>query len=259
MIAFCAMGLCGLLLLWIRARILRNRRKFFLVSAIEPAGEDAVCLKIISETNHIPAYLPGQFSFITVFSPRISKEEHPFTIASAPTRRASLEFIVRTTGDWTAKLKNLQPGDRVFLNGPFGHFSHLRLCEEKEIIMIAGGIGITPMLSMLRYMADRNEQRKITLIWSNQTRKRIIMPTEFRELGAQLKGLRIFYVLTRDPEQRGNRGRLDRLELRRLISDCGKSSAVFVCGPDQMIKEICGFLFSIGYPRRMIFTERFSL
>jgi predicted ferric reductase len=259
MFAFCAMGLCGLLLFWIRTRILRIRRKSFLVSGIEPVGEDAVCLKIISKTNPIPAYLPGQFSFITVISPRISKEEHPFTISSTPTRPACLEFIVRTTGDWTAQLKNLQPGDRVLLNGPFGRFSHLRLCEEKEIIMIAGGIGITPMLSMLRYMADRNEQRKITLIWSNQTRKRIIMPAAFRELEVQLKGLRIFYVLTRDPEHRGDRGRLDRLKLRRLISNCGKSSAVFVCGPDQMIKEICGFLFSIGYPRRMIFTERFSL
>jgi NAD(P)H-flavin reductase len=112
---------------------------------------------------------------------------------------------------------------------------------------------------MLRHMADRKDQRKITLIWSNQTRKHIIMQHEFRNLEAKLKGLRIFYILTRDPEYRGEKGRLDRLKLKRLISDCSNSSAVFVCGPDQMMKEICGFLSSLGYPRRMIFTERFSL
>ena len=259
MIAFCAMGLCGLLLFWIRTRALRNRPKSFLVSAIEPAGEDAVCLKIVSKTNHMPAYLPGQFSFITVFSPHISREEHPFTIASALNWPASFEFVVRTTGDWTGQLKNLRPGDRVLMHGPFGLFSYLQLPEEKEIIMIAGGIGVTPMLSMLRHMADRNDRRKITLIWSNQTRKHIIMQPEFRNLEAKLKGLRIFYILTRDPEYRGEKGRLDRLKLKRLISDCGNSSAVFVCGPDQMMKEICGFLSSLGYPRHMIFTERFSL
>ena len=259
MLAFCAMALCGLLLFWMRTRIFRNRRKSFRVYAIEPAGEDAVCLKIISKTNHMPAYLPGQFSFITIFSPLISREEHPFTIASAPTRPDSFEFIVRTTGDWTGQLKNIQPGDRVLMNGPFGIFSHLQFPEEKEIIMIAGGIGVTPMLSMLRHMADRNDRREITLIWSNQTRKHIIMQHEFRNLEAKLKGLRIFYILTRDPEYRGEKGRLDRLKLKRLISDCGNSSAVFVCGPDQMMKEICGFLSSLEYPRRMIFTERFSL
>jgi predicted ferric reductase len=59
MLAFCAMGLCGLLVFWILTRTLRSRRSSFLVSAIEPAGEDAVCLKIVSTTNHMPAYLPG--------------------------------------------------------------------------------------------------------------------------------------------------------------------------------------------------------
>jgi ferredoxin-NADP reductase len=60
-------------------------------------------------------------------------------------------------------LENIQPGDRVSLNGPFGLFSHLQLSKKNEIIMIAGGIGITPMLSMLRLMAGSNDQRKITL------------------------------------------------------------------------------------------------
>jgi predicted ferric reductase len=259
MFAFCAMGLCGLLIFWIRTRTLRNRRGSFLVSAIEPVGEDAVCLKIISTTNHMPAYWPGQFSFITIFSPHISKEEHPFTIASAPSRHASLEFIVRTTGDWTGQLKNIQPGDRVSLNGPFGLFSHLPLSKKNEIIMIAGGIGITPMLSMLRFMAQRGDQRKITLIWSNQTRKHIILQPEFRDLEVQLEGLRIFHVLTRDLDDRGENGRLDLVKLKRLIADCDNPAAIFVCGPDQMMKAVKNFMVSLGFSKRMIFMERFRL
>ncbi len=258
-LAYGALGLCGLLFLWIRTRRLRNRQKPFRVSAVEPAGDDAVCLKISSNRNRIPAYLPGQFGFITPLSAHVSAEEHPFTIASSPTRPECLEFIVRTTGDWTAQLPNLQPQERVLVNGPFGQLSHLLLSEPKEIIMIAGGIGITPMLSMLRYMADHDDQRKITLIWSNQTPSHIILPPEFENLAGQLKGLRIVHVMTRALEYSGERGRLDRLKLKRLLADCSTAAAVFVCGPDQMMKDVYNCLVSLGFRRQMIFMERFSL
>lgn len=257
-IAFCAMGLCGLLFFWIRIRPLRNRRSSFAVSAIKPAGDEAVSLQIVPGTNKkMPVYLPGQFSFPTFLSTRISREEHPFTIASSPTKPDCLEFVVRTTGDWTAKLKNLKPDDNVLLDGPFGLFSHLRFPETKEFVMIAGGIGITPLLSMLRYMADHGDRRKITLIWSNRTRQHIIFPSEFQELEVQLKGLRIFHILTREPGS--EKRRLDRDGLKKLLADCSLSSAVFVCGPDQMMIEVNHFLVCQGFPKRMILMERFSL
>ncbi len=258
-LAIGALGFCALLFIWIRTRRLRNQGKAFSVSAVENAGQDAVRLKIISQNQNMPVYAPGQFGFITVLSPHISGEEHPFTIASSPTETAYLEFVVRTTGDWTSQLENLQQEDKVIIHGPFGLFSNLRLPEEQEIIMIAGGIGITPMLSMLRYMADNQDPRKITLIWSNKTRKHIILPHEFENLAAQLNGLRILHVLTRDPESAGEKGRLNRPRLKKLISDCSLSSAIFVCGPDQMMKDVTAFLVSLGFSRRMIYMEQFRL
>lgn len=258
-LAIGALVLCGLIFLWIRTRRLRNKRKSFRVAAVEPAGADALSLKIVSDVHHMPAYLPGQFSFITLTSTHVSSEEHPFTIASSPTGPAGLEFVVRTTGDWTGQLKNLQPQDRVCIDGPFGLFSHLLLSEQKEIIMIAGGIGVTPMLSMLRHMADHNDQRKITLIWSNQTANNIILPHEFESLAGPLKGLRIVHVLTRAPEYSGEQGHLDRPKLKRLLSNSSRSSAVFVCGPAQMMQDVYSRLVSLGFQRQMIFMERFSL
>ena len=258
-IAYCAIGLSALIFFWIRTRRIVNRKKMLTVSAVEGVGEDTVRLEIVPKTKNIPEYAPGQFCFITFFSSHISSEEHPFSIASSPTKNSFLEFIVRTTGDWTRKLNNLQPGDSVFINGPFGLFSHLRFPARKEIIMIAGGIGITPILSMLRYMADHNDQRKITLIWSNKTQKHVILPREFQNLNEQLKGLRIFQVLTRDPEFSGEIGRLDRQRLKRFISDCNISSAIFVCGPDQMMKDVRSSLLSLGFKNQMILMEQFSL
>ena len=203
--------------------------------------------------------MPGQFGFITPMSSHVPREEHPFTIASSPTQPKALEFIVRTTGDWTAQLKNLQPKESVLIDGPFGLFSHLQVTGQQEIIMIAGGIGITPMLSMLRYMADVHDERKITLLWSNQTPHRLVYPNEIQEINAQLKGLRVVHLITRTPKYKSDIGRLDSMRLNSLLTDCSRTSAVFVCGPYKMMTAVHAGLVSLGFQRRMIFMEQFRL
>jgi predicted ferric reductase len=258
-LAIAALVVCGLAFLWIRTRPLRSRRRLLRVSAIEPAGADAVCLKMVAEGQRLPAYRPGQFVFISLSSAHVSNEEHPFTIASSPTQCGALEIVVRTTGDWTAQLPNLQPRDRVLFDGPYGLFGHLHISAQTETIMIAGGIGITPMLSMLRYMAGTEDQRKITLLWSNQTPDHIVLPDAFEKLAAQLKGLHIVHVITRASEYSGERGRLDRSTLKRLLSGCSRSAAILMCGPDEMMQDVRSHLLSLGFRRRMIFMERFSL
>ena len=259
MLAIAALILCGLIFLWIRTRTVRNRRKPLHIAAVEDAAADALRLKMVAEDHHLPAHLPGQFGFITFLSEAVSSEEHPFTIASSPTEADGLEIIARTSGDWTAQLKHLQPRDGVLFDGPYGLFSHLRAAEQKEIIMIAGGIGITPMLSMLRFMADHDDPRNVTLIWSNQSPDHIVLPHAFEKLAGRLNGLRIVHVMTRAPEYNGKQGRLDRFTLKRLLSDCSRSAAVWVCGPDAMMKDVRSHLLSLGFQRRMIFMERFSL
>ena len=253
-----ALGLCGLLFIWIGTRPLRGGRNLFSVSSIEKVGADAICLKMVSK-NRLPAFVPGQFGFIAVIDSRISKEEHPFTIASSPAECNAIEFIVRTTGDWTGLLETLAPGSRILFDGPFGLFSHLQADSQQELIMIAGGIGVTPMLSMLRHMADHNDRRKITLLWSNQTPGRMIMPHAFEKLAKQLEGLRLVHLMTRVADYTGEKGRLDRFKLKQLLSGCSRSSAVFVCGPDQLMKDIRSHLVRIGFRRRLIYMERFSL
>jgi ferredoxin-NADP reductase len=214
---------------------------------------------MVAEGHRLPAYLPGQFGFVSLSSAHVSNEEHPFTIASSPTQSDALEIVVRTTGDWTAQLPNLQPQDGVLFDGPYGLFGHLSISKQTEIIMIAGGIGITPMLSMLRYMAESDDQRKITLLWSNQTPDHIVLPDAFEKLAAQLKGLHIVHVMTRASEYSGERGRLDRSKLKRLLSGCSRSAAVMVCGPDHMMQDVRLHLVSLGFQRQMIFMERFVL
>ncbi|HMA86437.1 MAG TPA: hypothetical protein VKN73_12095, partial [Desulfosalsimonadaceae bacterium] len=122
-------------------------------------------------------------------------------------------------------------------------------------VMIAGGIGITPMLSMLRYMADTGDQRKTILIWSNQSKGHIIFADEFKALETRLPGLHVSHVLTDTPQSK----LLDRTELEKMLAGTSRNAPIFLCGPPQMMTDIKKSLLAIGFPRRLIFTERFSL
>ena len=257
------MGLYILFYAWVKTRFVRIRRKPYQITAVQPAGEAAHSIRLKPKaTRHSDLkqpkamdYMPGQFAFVTVKSSHISGEEHPFTIASSPTRPKDLECIIRSSGDWTRKIENVQPGDRVYLDGPYGLFTHRRLSPDREIIMIAGGIGITPMLSMLRFMADTQDTRPITLIWSNKTPQHIIHAQEIHTLHTQLPKLQIFHLFTAEPGGQ----RLDQARLAQLLDGCSLQAAVFVCGPPKMMNSMHKALKGIGYPRRSLFMERFSL
>lgn len=256
---FSVIGCYVLLYTWVQIKRFFSKGKPYEVVSISTVGHEAHCIELRARKNQHLDYIPGQFAFISLTSPHVSKEEHPFTISSTPSRAPNLQFTIRSCGDWTDTISRLRRKDKAFVGGPFGNFGHLRFPESREFILVAGGIGITPMLSMLRFMADVNDDRKITLIWSNRTRKHIVYPDELSELEERLAGLSIMHVLTREPEYDGEKGRLDEAKFERLLSGCSKQSTVFTCGPPDMMKDTYWALRRIGFPRRSIIMERFSL
>lgn len=255
-LVFWAAGLCALLLFHALIKACIIRYKPFTITAVTKAGPATYLIEASPKANP-PRFLPGQFGFIRILSSQISNEEHPFTIASSPTQMKTIQFIIRTSGDWTRTIKNISPGDRMLFNGPFGQFSHLLSPNSNDIIMIAGGIGITPMLAMLRYMMHVKDDRPVLLIWSNKTPRHIVCADEFKELEAHLTGLRIIHFFSRPTD--GSAKRLDTRLLGKFLANQTKTAATFICGPPQMTKSIRSAMIHLGYHRRLIFTEYFNL
>ncbi len=245
--------------LWVRSAWLRMRRKPFLVSRVEPTGSDCTCIELTPTTPHLLSYVPGQFAWVSFASATVVPEAHAFTLSSTPSRPGMLQFTIRACGDWTRTVGELSIGDRAFIQGPFGRFGHLHADPDRELIMIAGGIGITPMLSMLRFMADHGDPRPVTLIWSNRGKENVVFADEMDDLAAKLTGLRMIPIFTRTAEGGERSGRLDRKSLETMLSGCSRRSAVFVCGPPQMMKQVSTDLETIAFPARLIFTESFGL
>jgi predicted ferric reductase len=240
-------------------------KRFFLkslryrVTGVMPLGKDARSIELEPENHPVFDYIPGQFAFLTFISEHIADEEHPYTISSTPTRPSSLQFNIRCSGDWTRHIGRLRIGDKARIDGPYGRFSHLSLTGQGDLVMIAGGIGITPMLSMLRYMADVNDPRRISLIWSNRAKEDVILPDEFRDFEQRLKGLEMTQIFTREPGETGKKGRLDRNRLQKLLSGCSKESRFFLCGPPKMMQAVHRALIQLGFPSHAIHMEQFRL
>ncbi len=258
-LVFAAAGCLVILWLWIRMRWMWLRKKPFIVTRIETAGKDAYAVDLKPATQKRFYYFPGQFAFVSFESAHISREVHPFTISSSPTRPSGCQFTIRCSGDWTNNIGNIEQGDRAYIHGPFGRFSHLVAAPDREVIMIAGGIGITPMLSMLRYMADGGDQRCVTLIWSNRSGKHLCDRDELVAMEQELTCFRWVPIFTRETGKGVQFGRLDRTKLERLLKNRSRDASVFLCGPRPMIKQLRRDLKQIGFPARSINTEEFGL
>jgi predicted ferric reductase len=251
-------GVCTLLFVLARVNAWRAAGKRYPLTAVKPENNQVVTLEL--DTSHSGGwpYLPGQFAFISVTSDRITREAHPFTISSAPTQPDRLAFTIKNCGDWTSQVKHLQAGDTVSMNGPYGLFSHLLCPPGQPLILIAGGIGITPMLSMLRYMRDSADKRQVKLLWSNRSAEDLVCRAELGGIEQDLTGFTMVHTFTGEKPGRPASGQLDRKNLRALLSDEDRSAAVFICGPPGMMAQVARDMRALGFKRSSIHTERFG-
>jgi predicted ferric reductase len=242
----------------IKPKLLKRSR--YSISKISPAGKDTYAVELSPREENVFDYAPGQFAFVTFHSESLPVERHPWTISSTSTRPQSLIFTIKCSGDFTAYIGRLKSGDTAEIDGPYGLFSYLASVRDpnQELVMIAGGVGVTPMLSMLRYMVDIDQMRKATLIWSNKTEADILCREEIAEMELKLPNFAVHHVLSGQADFQGRTGRLNQDMLKELLSNSSHEATIFVCGPPPMMDSVCGDLKKIGYSPRTIFTERFS-
>lgn len=237
----------------------RASKEAFVVSATARVAENVwqINLKPDSELERF-AFIPGQFAFILIKSPEIPWEEHPFTIASAPSEPGYLQFIIKGDGDWTRKLSTVRVGDQARVSGPFGVFSSYRY-EPRSLVMIAGGIGITPMLSTLRQLGHEKSAMPVKLIWSYQTTAGAPCIDEIDSFRRVLPGLETVKIATRDPaEKNAAPKRLDKATLAKLLPEFKTGTLVMLCGPAPMMREVRQTLHALGYPDAAILSEEFA-
>jgi predicted ferric reductase len=254
-------GLAVLLLL--RYRVVRPlllwRRPWTLVENRDVGGSTRLLrLRPVGHAGF--AFEPGQFAWLATGTSPLWSEQHPISMASAAEGEGdTLEFGIKALGDWSGQVvPALQPGARLWVDGPFGAFTPERK-PAQGYVLIAGGIGISPMRSILKTLREREDARPVLLFYAAWDRSRMAFIDELEALQAQLNFV-IIPVLESPPTGwPGERGYVTAEVLRRHLPRQYRRFQFFVCGPVPMMDALEKILVELGVPAAAVQTERFDM
>jgi predicted ferric reductase len=205
-------------------------------------------------------YAPGQFQFLCPYSGAVPDEEHPFSIASGPSPEGAISLTIKECGDFTATIGRIKPGDLATVHGPFGRFSHVFHPHADDLVFVAAGVGITPLMSMLRYMRAQRETRRVLLVYANRRPADIVFRSELASIhSGGFPALQTIHVLSQPPvDWDGPTGRLAPEGLRLL---CGGFSGktFFICCPPVMAAGLIRGLQGAGVSAGRIHADYFGL
>lgn len=201
----------------------------------------------------------GQFAWLSLGRSPLAMREHPFSISSSPSHPRRLEFTIKELGDFTRTVGEIEPGARAYVDGPYGNFTTERAADAEGLVFIAGGVGIAPVMSMLRWLAEQGETRQVWLFYGNREFDRAVFRQQLEALKASLP-LRLVHVLGEPPaDWQGERGYITAEVLNRHLPGKRDRLAYFVCGPQPMIDLAERSLDELGVPLGRLHSELFDL
>jgi predicted ferric reductase len=243
---------------WIWLPWRAHRRSYVLEEVIPEAG-DAVTLVMRAHGHEGKPFAAGQFAWLKIGSSSFVFEEHPFTIASTAEQPHRKEFTIKALGDFSELLRGLRPGRRIFLDGPYGGFTIDGLERSEGFVFVAGGVGLTPMLSMLRTLSDRQDDRHHHLLIGARTVEELMLRSAIDNLRDDLD-LAVTEVIEDPPtEWLGETGRINTELLERCLPHHYRHHDYFLCGPPPMVMAVGAQLRERGIPTRRIHTEQFEV
>ena len=220
---------------------------------------DRACTVVVEPDGHEGIrFEPGQFAWLTLRASPFAFREHPFSIASSAATPQRLEFTIKALGDFTRTVGDVAAGETAYLDGPYGAFSVDRM-RAPGFVFIAGGVGIAPIMSMLRTLAERGDRRPLLLIFANRRHERILFRDEIDALRSRL-ALQVVHVLQEPPAGwEGERGLVDTALLARHLPAERDRLDYLLCGPKPMIQAVESALHGLRVPMGRVHSELFDL
>jgi ferredoxin-nitrite reductase len=220
---------------------------------------DTKTIRLDNSQGSIPVHRPGQHIKVCVTGPQ-GAHWRSFTLSSAPTRPKVLEVTVKRNPDGIVSnaIHTLQSGDMLTIKGPQGRFYFDPETHREPLVIAVAGSGVTPGMSIVRTICDRQLDLPVTLLYGARTRDDVIFARELDAMRLRLAQLRVVVTLSRpDSDWSGAMGRVDAEMLARHVSEPARAR-YFVCGPGDMRESLTAWLLGRGVPSERIHTEMFG-
>jgi ferredoxin-NADP reductase len=207
-------------------------------------------------------HLPGQHVDVRLTAEDGYQAERSYSIASAP-QASTVELAVERLdeGEVSMYLTDvLVPGDQLELRGPIGGYFTWTPADDGPVLLVAGGSGVAPLMSMIRERFAQASQTPMRLLYSSRSWDEVIYRDELIELAARADGFDLVQTLTRrqPPGWDGFARRIDREMLAEVAYPSEMAPRAYVCGPTALVESAAGLLVDLGYDPLRVKTERFG-
>ncbi len=235
-----------------------NETSTYVINRIEK-NHNIVVLNITPKEGDIFDFKPGQFVMLAIYNKKENIwRQRPFSICSSPLNKKYLQLAIKVYGEFTQKIAILKKGDHVGISGPYGFFT-FNESKMKKVVFIAGGIGITPFISAIRYVSEKELPNEITLLYSNKTGKDVIFLKELKSISRKCKNIQVIFILTNDNSARFKyeKGRIDKAMIEKYCLS-HREKLFSLCGPLKFMKSMMSYLEEIEVSEDHIKMERFK-
>ncbi|MBD3164646.1 hypothetical protein GF323_05595 [Candidatus Woesearchaeota archaeon] len=205
-------------------------------------------------------FIPGQYALFSFADKEdFENEARPFTFANSPTVKDYIEITVKKMGKFTSALHSSRKGDKLKLSGPGGESLNFDENIKDDVVFIAGGSGITPFMSSLRYAAAKGLANNFTLLFSNRAKDDIIYHKELGEMNER-GNMKVVHTLTKKAPKdwNGEQGRINADMIKKHV-DSPKGRLWYICAPPPMVHAMEKILKDMDIPEEKLKFEDWQI
>jgi len=236
------------------------RLEWKVATVVDIRDETRRARTLVLDVPEWPGHLAGQHVDVRLVAEDGYQAQRSYSIASAPgSRHVELTVERIENAEVSPYLCDvLQRGDGVEVRGPIGGYFVWRSEDPGPLLLVGGGSGVVPLMSMLRHHAA-NARIPARLLYSARTLDDVIYRNELDALAAT-GGAEISIALTRESpgDWRGFRRRIDRAMLEEIAWPASEGARAYVCGPTPLVESVATLLVELGYDASQVRTERFG-
>lgn len=217
--------------------------------------------EIINETHDVKTFRltrpanfefnPGQFSLFKLNTNKsYNREDHPFTMSSSPLEKNHVDFTIKEMTDFTNDLFKLKTGDEIIIEEPQRTTLEFLEKDKQDIVFIAGGSGITPFISSLRFAIQKNMKNNFLLLYANRTLEDIIYKKELNNIQKNNGNIKIIHVLSSETKPHNyESGYIDKEKIEKHVKN-KKNTTFYLCGPPPMMNSMLKILSELKVSKK---------